>query len=205
MNATYSGQPQHAGFPSPRSWYRADEVTLAAVKTAQSSVFCFVHIVVQNWGLLHLLPDAERVAVELVARAVETTGIPDDEPRWTEIDELPTIGVRVSVKHDVLLIEVRDCDCASPVPVQGTYLDQHLMAVHDLSRGWNWYPVDGGKVVWAELVPRHAQPPRILPQRSAGSFFFPEPETPVVPFQDMALTQRVLDGLRRHGVAGETR
>ena len=109
-------------------------MVLAAVKTAKSSVFCLVYVAMQDWGLVHLLSDAERVAVELVERAVDTTGIPDDEPRWTEIDELATISVRVSVEPgDVLLIQVRDCDPTCPIPPQGEYLDRRLTAVWELS------------------------------------------------------------------------
>jgi hypothetical protein len=109
-------------------------MVLAAVNTAKSSVFCLVYVARQDWGLVHLLSDAERIAVELVARAVDTTGIPDDEPRWIEIDELATISVRVSVEpDDVLLIQVRDCDSDLPIPPQGGCLDPHLAAVHELS------------------------------------------------------------------------
>lgn len=79
------------------------------------------------------------------------------------------------------------------------------MAVHELSREWNWYPLDDGKVIWAELVPRQAQPPGFLPQRAAGSFSYLEPEPPVASLRDTALTQRVLDGLHRLGGEGEAR
>jgi len=37
---------------------------------------------------------------------VETTGSPDPRPRYTDLDELHIIGIRVSVKGSGLLIEV---------------------------------------------------------------------------------------------------
>jgi hypothetical protein len=181
VNAAYAARP----VPSPRRRFRVDEVTLAAVMTAMSSVYCFVHITMQDWGLFHLLPDAERIAVELVAYAVEQTGICDGEPHWTEITNLPTIGVRVSVDNGVVLIQVRDCDRRSPMPEQGTYLDQHLAVVHELCSTWNWYPVDGGRVIWAEVTPRPAEPPGPLPHPD--------------------LLQAVLDGLHRLGTEGSYR
>ncbi len=100
--------------------------------------------------------------MELVTRAVKTTGKPGSHPRWSDLDDLTTIGVRVSVDHGgVLLIQVRDCDPTCPIPAKGAYLDQHLTAVQELSRGWNWYRLDDGKVIWAEFMPRQAQPPGI--------------------------------------------
>jgi hypothetical protein len=195
--ATQAGHPPPVGIPSPRPRPRVDEVTLAAVMTAKSSVYCFVHITMQDWGLFHLLPDAERIAVELVAYAVEQTGIPDAEPHWTEITNLPTIGVRVSADNGVVLIQVRDCDRGSPMPQQGTYLDRHLAVVHELCSAWNWYPVDGGKVIWAEVTPRPAQPPEPLPQREPGWFSYPDPEQPVTTMRDPDLLKAVLDGLHR--------
>ena len=172
-----------------------DELTLAAVKTAKSSAFRFVHIVAQDWGIGHLLPEAEQVAVELVARAVETTGILDDEARWFEIQSLSTIGVRLSAEHGALLIQVRDADRASPIPEQGGPLDSHLEVVRDLSHAWDWYPTAGGKVIWARVIPRHVPPP--LPRRLTRQTAFPEPHSPSAPSRDVDLAQRVLDGLRR--------
>lgn len=171
------GQPSRAGVPFPRPRPRVDEVTLAAVNTAMSSVYCFLHITMQDWGLLDLLSDAKRVAVELVAHAVEQTGIPDAEPHWTEITRLPTIGVRVIAANGVALIQVRDCDYASPFPNQGVYLNRHLELVRELRSAWNWYPLDGGRVIWAEVTPRHAQLRASLP--------------------DPNLLQAVLDSLHR--------
>jgi hypothetical protein len=142
-----------------------------------SSVYCFVHITMQDWGLLDLLSDAKRVAVELVAHAVEQTGIPDAEPHWTEITNLSTIGVRISAANGVVLIQVRDCDHASPMPHQGAYLNRHLELVRELCSAWNWYPLEGGRVIWAEVTTRPAQSRASLP--------------------DPDLLQAVLDGLHR--------
>ncbi|MGH3947641.1 MAG: hypothetical protein ACRDSE_00735 [Pseudonocardiaceae bacterium] len=194
---------RHYGVPSG---LRADEMVLAAVNTAHSSVFCLLYVAMRDWGLVHLLPDAERVAVELVARAVETTGIADQPPRWSDIEQLATISVRVSVEPgDVLLIQVRDCDPTCPIPPNGSYLDRHLKAVYDRSDRFYWYPVDDGKVIWAELSLRRTPHPGVLPRRASGSFSWPRPENPVTALQDLDVMTKVLDGLRRLNTMGGAR
>lgn len=107
---------------------------------------------------------AEEVARELVSRAVDTTGIPGPHPRWTELhdEDIPLIEVELRLEYPSLVVEVWDGDRTAPYPPPpGTYLDDHLAAVHERAQHWNWFPLGRGKVIWAELG--------IRPQRAVRS------------------------------------
>ncbi|MGH3751866.1 MAG: ATP-binding protein [Pseudonocardiaceae bacterium] len=111
----------------------------------------FARGVAVAWGFRHLATDAQTLAVELVTRAVETTGNPN--PYFTELpkNRPPNIGIRITQRDRGLIIEVWDSD---PTPPQGT--DTHLATVANASQEWGCYrPPGGGKVIWAELgMPR---------------------------------------------------
>lgn len=113
----------------------------------------FARGVAVAWGFRHLATDAETLAVELVTRAVETTGNPNPRPSFTELskDRPPNIGIRITQRVHGLFIEVWDSD---RTPLQG--VDAHLATVANVSQDWGCYrPRGGGKVIWAELgVPR---------------------------------------------------
>lgn len=130
MNATYAEQPGYTPARSPGLGPPAEYVELTALHTAIRFSGLFAKFTAQRWGFRHLSNTAERVASELIAHAVETTGNPDPHPRYCELAELHTIGIRVSVKDSGLLIEVWDSD---PAPPQDYYLDSHLSAVDDIS------------------------------------------------------------------------
>lgn len=136
-----------AQYPHPQQ--PAHDLTLVALHTAIRFSGLFARFTAQRWGL-HLLEDAtEQVAVELMARAVETTGNPYPCPRHNELGELHIIGIRVSATDSGLLIEVWDSD---PTPPHESYLDDHLSAVEKISQQWSCYPFNSGKVIWAELA-----------------------------------------------------
>lgn len=177
VNATYAAQPEYAVARCPSLRPPADDVELTALHTAIRFSGLFAKFTAQRWGFHHLSDAAERVASELIARAVETTGNPDPHRRYCELGELRIIGIRVSVKGSGLLIEVWDSD---PTPPQDSYLDSHLSTVDDISQQWNCYRTrGGGKVIWAELAPSPAQPSQPLPQRAAGYFSYPKSNEPV--------------------------
>jgi len=48
----------------------------------------------------HLAKDAEKLAVELITRAVETTGNPNPDTSYTELlkNPPPNIGIRVTLR-----------------------------------------------------------------------------------------------------------
>lgn len=124
-------------------------LTLLALHTAIRFSGLFAKSTAQRWGLRHLANAAERVAAELIARAVETTGNPNPHPRYTDnLGELSTIGIRVRIHRNGLLIEVWDCD---PTPPHRTP-DGHLSVVAGITQQWGYYQShNGGKVIWAKL------------------------------------------------------
>ncbi|MEU6721308.1 hypothetical protein ABZ897_58530 [Nonomuraea sp. NPDC046802] len=93
-----------------------------------------------------------------------TTGCPDPNPRYSDIDpaRIHAIGVRVHRRHDALIIDVWDID---PIPPNPATPDEHMAAVCALARRWASYPAPcGGKVVWAEIAapPRRPAPAAIV-------------------------------------------
>jgi hypothetical protein len=193
MNAAHTRDVGHVPSPSPRPRQAAHGLTLLALRSAYRISGLFTKYTAQRWGLRHLSNAAERVAVELIAHAVETTGNPDPNPRYTELGEVPNIGIRVSMKGNDLLIEVWDSD-----PAPHAYHDSHLATVGEISHRWSYYQPDtGGKVIWAELGVPSQRDAGELPQRTAGSFAYPPPDKPVNPQRDPNLLQEVLDALHR--------
>jgi hypothetical protein len=81
------------------------------------------------------------------------------------------------------------------MPKQGAYLDRHLEVVRELCSAWNWYPLDSGRVIWAQVTPRVAQQSEPLPVRVPGWFSYPEPDEPVTALSDLDFMRRVRDGL----------
>jgi hypothetical protein len=76
MNAHYATQPRYAA-PSPQPRQAADGLELTALHTAIGFFGLFAKFTAQRWGFRHLADTAERVAIELITRAVETTS------RWS--------------------------------------------------------------------------------------------------------------------------
>ncbi len=135
---------------------RASELTLLALHTAITIGGQLARITARVWDLPHLEHLAEQAAGHLLARAVEGTGHPAPNLRYSDIDPttLATVGVRVHRSADALIIDVWDTD---PVLPSTTPPDRHLSAVDSLTRRWGSYPAPrGGKVVWAEVGPKAA-------------------------------------------------
>jgi hypothetical protein len=150
--------PNYAVPPSPYPRRIFEDLTLIAVNSAERFSGLFARGVAVAWGFRHLATDAETLVVELVTRAVKTTGNPNPRPSFTELsrNRPPNIGIRVSLKGNDLLIEVWDSD---RTPLQGA--DAHLAVVTNVSQDWGCYqPRGGGKVIWAELgapIQHHAR------------------------------------------------
>lgn len=147
--------PAHALYPNyavpPSPWPRRtfEDLTLIAADSAERFSGLFTRGVAVAWGFRHLATDAQTLAVELVTRAVKTTGNPNPHPRLTELRKKPppNIGIRIT-QQDHGLIEVWD---NNPTPPQRT--DTHLATVANVSQEWGCYrPPGGGKVIWAELT-----------------------------------------------------
>jgi len=174
-------------------------LTLAAVPTAAGIARSFLRQRLSQWGLNRLVNDAELVTSELISNAINATGTTNPRPKWSELDNLALITVRLVVTADSLVVEVWDRDPHPPVPRHPEQVDEAgrgLLIVGALCRRWNYFfPESGGKAVWGELVipsydlmssglPRRQQP-RLELAYSAGHV--PSYET----------LERVLDGLRK--------
>jgi hypothetical protein len=161
--------PSYATTPSPRPHPPSDELTLVALTSAERLAGLFTKHAAIAWGLRPIAEAAQQIAVELITRAVETTGNPDPHPNYTELSENPPplIGIRITcTQTSGLLIDVWDSDPTPPLTSTGSSLDHHLAAVQLASHAWNWYPHGGGKVIWATLttppIPPRAGSPEIL-------------------------------------------
>jgi hypothetical protein len=146
--------PNYAMPPSPHPRRTFKDLTLIAANSAERFSGLFVKGIAVVWGFRHLAKDAETLAVELVTRAVETTGNPNPRPRLTELSKKrpPNIVIRITQQDHGLLIKVWDSD---PTPPQGT--DAHPTIVANVSKDWGRYrPRGGGKVIWAELAVSNA-------------------------------------------------
>jgi hypothetical protein len=186
--------PSYASIPSPLPRPLSDEITLVALSSAERFAGFFARRAAVGWGFRLIADHAERVAIELITRAVETTGNPDPYVHYTKLTNPPPLtGIRVSHDGHGLLIAVWDSD---PTPPQDAQLDNHLSTVAEISQQCGCYqPRGGGKVICAKLVipPRH-QPWQQSPQRTAVRYS-PELETPIEHLRDVAIMQRVRDAL----------
>ncbi|MGC7103116.1 hypothetical protein ACPZ19_51400 [Amycolatopsis lurida] len=166
-------------------------LTLAALDTAVTVARLHTAYTLDAWRLQPLATTAELVTVELVRRAVNTTGVPGARPGSADLHDLHVIHVQLCRARRGLIIEVWDIDPTPP---------HRLAAVEQVStRTGVSRPREGGKVVWAEIhwpspSPRAQQSP--LPRRVAQAI--PPPRAPassLVPDHDTL--RRVLDGLYR--------
>jgi hypothetical protein len=80
VNSACATHPAMSPARSPRACQTGNDLTLVALHTAIRLSGLFAKFTAQHWGLHHLSHAAERVATELVTRAVETTGNPDPHP-----------------------------------------------------------------------------------------------------------------------------
>jgi hypothetical protein len=151
--------PAHALYPnytvplSPHPRQTFEDLTLIAANSAKRFSGLFAKGIAVASGFRHLTEDAQTLAVELITRAVETTGNPNPRPRFTELSKKrpPNIGIRITQQDHGLRIEVWDSD---PTPPQDA--DTHLATVAKPGEKWSCYrPRGGGKDIWAELgMPR---------------------------------------------------
>jgi hypothetical protein len=175
-------------------------LTLAALPTAVKLSRTQVSVTLRWWGLGHLVDEAQLIASELVTNAVEATGIVTPDPSRTGRRDLATIRVRITHLATRIVIEVWDRDLTPPVakglPAADAENGRGLAIVTALSLQWGYiYPIEGGKVVWAELL---IPPPPLtaagLPARTPSAT---SQRAPVVkPEHDPALLDRVRRGLR---------
>lgn len=153
-----------------------NSLRLVAVVTAVASARQFTADMLKLWNVPDVLADdACLITSELVTNAVKTTGTLDPEPTPDTLANLSTIGLRLTLAHKRLLIEVVDSSSALPeIQQQRETADggRGLFLVAMLADRWSYSTfADAGKVVWAELsVPRADEPDdAAAPARSSTS------------------------------------
>jgi anti-sigma regulatory factor (Ser/Thr protein kinase) len=111
----------------------------------------------KDWGLADLIDVAELLVSELVSNAVKATGTLVVHPTYAELRRLPTVALELRHERGPLIIAVWDVDPAPPVlrdVDERSEGGRGLHLVQALSSRWGYYPVEDGKCVWCELLPR---------------------------------------------------
>ncbi|HEX6470995.1 MAG TPA: ATP-binding protein [Streptosporangiaceae bacterium] len=111
----------------------------------------------KDWGLVDLIDVAELLVSELVSNAVKATGTLTVRPTYAELRRLPTVTLELRRDRGPLIISVWDVDPTPPVVRDADEQSEGgrgLHLVQALSSRWGYYPVDDGKCVWCELLPR---------------------------------------------------
>jgi anti-sigma regulatory factor (Ser/Thr protein kinase) len=108
-----------------------------------------------GWNLATVAEDGQEVVSELATNAINASMGPDGNPRYIGGGRMPTVALRLSSDGIRLLVEVHD-EIPSRRPVltdAGTDAEggRGLTIVDALSADWGWYPMPGGKCVWAVL------------------------------------------------------
>jgi anti-sigma regulatory factor (Ser/Thr protein kinase) len=160
-------------FPYPSHALGISFLTLAAVPTAVGCSRQLIRLGLNRWGLAHLIEDAELVASELTTNAVKATGLTDPDAKWSDLEDLAIIHIRLLLFETNIIIEVWDRDPAAPAPAPQEAADDQesgrgLSIVTMLSTRWSYFLApQGGKVVWADLaIPPYPLNDAGLPQRS---------------------------------------
>ncbi|MDX6354133.1 MAG: hypothetical protein QOF98_1036 [Streptomyces sp.] len=185
----------------PKNLYVAG-IRFAAVLTAVGLSREFVRQTFQRWQLADQIDSAELIVSELVANAVKMTGVTNPQPTWDMVKAHHVIGVQLRLVDASLYVEVWDRGGGAPViPEQSLDAEggRGLFLVESLSKQWDIYrPAAGGQVIWAELPLNDLVNP--TPLKEALPIRDPGGHGPVageeLALVDLALTQRVLDGLR---------
>lgn len=173
-----------------------DGLTLAALPTAVGCSRMLVRYTLAVVGLKPLIEPAELVMSELVTNAVKSTGVMDDEPRWTALHNLALVKIRLVGTRTSLFVGVWDRYETLPtaqVPTLDAENGRGLFIVEATCTRWDAFRANGGgKVVWGELaIPPETFTAAGLPKRRAMTEPRPAPEVS----QDTELLRRVMRGL----------
>jgi anti-sigma regulatory factor (Ser/Thr protein kinase) len=183
------------------------ELKLLAVPTAVRCAREFTTQMLERWRLADLVDTACLVVSELVTNAVQATGTLELEPDDATLTSLPLVELHLSIRSDVLLIEVGDTSTTPPGLQQQYEAAENgrgLFLVAMLSKEWSFYlSPGGGKVVWAAVELRRSGEWMFatdgggpLPRRTPGtalSVVAGHTEA----MADVAQLERVLWGLQR--------
>jgi hypothetical protein len=162
------------------------DLTLAATSTAVNVSLLLLHCALADWGRPELARSGAALLSELVGKAVKLTGVPDPSARWFDREDLALVHVRLRLFDDRLVIEVADRHREPPNPSD---------AFRSLSKRWNFYPTQAGRVVWCDLeLAQHELTEHGLPKRKPSPAPPPTRQLPTSP-PDRDLLQRVLKAL----------
>lgn len=124
-------------------------LTLAAVPSAVRCARMFARACLRQWGLESMAEDSELVISELVTNAVQATGITEAEPRWSQLDGLATIQVRLVLSDRSIVIGAWDRNPEPPVQAEpGTDSEngRGLAIVAALCQRWDYLAAPGRQV-----------------------------------------------------------
>jgi anti-sigma regulatory factor (Ser/Thr protein kinase) len=165
-------------------------IRLDAVLTAVSLSREFIRQTLRLWQLADQIDSADLVVSELVTNAIKSKAH-------------HVIGVQLRLAGASLYVEVWDRGDGSPVIPEQT-LDAEggrgLFLVGSISKRWGIHrPAVGGKTVWSELpLTEPVHPPLLKDGRPLCDPGGHGPEAgPEWELVDIALVQRVVDGLRQ--------
>jgi hypothetical protein len=163
------------------------DLTLAATSTAVNVATLFVDYTLKHWGHDDLTTTLDLLASELVGDAVKMTGIPEPSPRWTELQDLALLRVRLVLLDESVVVEVADRHDRPPTPSE---------QFRALCKRWDSSRTQHGRVVWAELgFSVYELTPQGLPKRKRSWMPPPAESTQVV--TDPELLRRIRDGLKQ--------
>jgi anti-sigma regulatory factor (Ser/Thr protein kinase) len=201
MQVVYDAENPPMNTPRRRP-FCVSSLRLTAEPIAVGLSRAFIRQTLRGWQLTDHIEVAELVVSELVTNAVKSSGVTTPDPKMRSITAQHIIGVQLRLVGASLYVEVWDRGDGSPVlPQQSPDAEggRGLFLVESVSRRWGVHrPAVGGKTVWAELsLTAPVNPPlqgEGLPRRDPGT------HGPVAGEEleqvDIALMQRVLDGLR---------
>ncbi|HEX3783090.1 MAG TPA: hypothetical protein VHX38_25770 [Pseudonocardiaceae bacterium] len=132
-----------------------DDLDLVALPTAVSCARMFAESTLTKWGASpFVVADALVVAQELVTLAVQDTGVADDTIRWSELDHLNRIVVRLLGFARHVVIEVWDAALEpAALPDEGLgKLPAGLHLVDVTANQWGSVASPQGRLTWAEIA-----------------------------------------------------
>jgi hypothetical protein len=124
-------------------WPLRSHLALGALPGAVPCARLHTRLLLWEWGCARLAGDAELVAAELVTNAVAAS---------SDLPHRPPVRLWLLCDAARVVIMVADANPRPPVrmsPDVATEGGRGLMLVEAVSVRWDWYPIPGGKVVWA--------------------------------------------------------
>jgi hypothetical protein len=172
-----------------------DDLGLVALPTAIGCTRMFARCTLGTWGASSfVVADAVVIAGELVTNSIQDTGVLDSEVRWSELDHLNRIVVRLLGFARHIVVEVWDA-ASEPAVLPADQPDRYPTGLHlvDVTAyRWGSRADSHGRLTWAELMV-YDRTESGLPIRTRRPRHPPKPA--ITPAADDELLRRVRDGL----------